>query len=52
MRRIVAAMMVGMLGAVNPMMLAAQDAQQQNGNGTFTLKVNANVVSDQCCGSR
>ena len=40
MRRIVAAMMAGTLGLVNPMVLLAQDAQQ----GTFTLKVDTNIV--------
>jgi VWFA-related protein len=56
MKRIVAAMMMGTLGVVNPVMLAAQDAQQvaqqgaqqvaqqQGGASTFTLKLNTNIV--------
>ncbi|QMV19280.1 VWA domain-containing protein [Granulicella sp. 5B5] len=47
MRRVMAAAMVGMLGWMNPMMAAAQQAHgspQQTGDSTFTLKVNTNIV--------
>src|ERR1700761_6146200 len=41
MRRLIAAAMVGMMGGVNPLLAAAQ---QQTREGTFTLKVNTNIV--------
>lgn len=52
MRRLVAAMMVGVLGGGGPMGTAAQTPQQapaqvqtrQTGEGTFRLSVNANIV--------
>jgi VWFA-related protein len=48
MRRIVAAVMVGMLGMGGPMGAAAQSqdtsAMQQAGEGTFKLSLNANIV--------
>jgi len=54
MRSIVAALMIGCLGGLNPMAAAAQttapvqtqDARtaQKNAQGNFTLKVNANIV--------
>jgi VWFA-related protein len=58
MRRIIAAMTVGVLGLCNPMEMVAQQTQapvvqnqhqnqntpQQTGESTFTLKVNTNIV--------